>query len=161
MARSRNLGYGEGSVYQEAGGRWRGELRLGTKRRRVSGWTRAEVIQKLDELRAQSEAGLPIGNEIRLGEWLDWYIETIVAEKDHNTRYSYQWAVKQLGPLRGRRLRDLDVLDVEGLLKDLSSRATPAPKKSRGGRSKPLAKSSLNRIKMVLGPRCTKPNAAT
>ena len=85
MARSRKLGYGEGSIYQQCDGRWRGELRLGTKRRRVSAWTRSEVVRKLDELRAQSEAGLPLGSDMRLGEWLDWYQEMIDAEKNPST----------------------------------------------------------------------------
>jgi hypothetical protein len=46
MARSRKLGYGEGSIYQQRDGRWRGELRLGTRRRRVSGPTRSDVVRK-------------------------------------------------------------------------------------------------------------------
>lgn len=59
MARSRKLGYGEGSIYQQSDGRWRGELRLGPKRRRVSAWTRSEVIAKLDELRGEELGGTP------------------------------------------------------------------------------------------------------
>ena len=82
MARSRKLGYGEGSIYQQCDGRWRGELRLGPKRRRVSAWTRSEVIAKLDELRAKSSAGLPLGTDMRLGEWLDWYQEMIDGRKE-------------------------------------------------------------------------------
>jgi hypothetical protein len=57
MSRSRNLGYGEGSIYQEGDtGRWRGEFRIGVKRRRVSAWTRREVVEKLDELRSLNAA---------------------------------------------------------------------------------------------------------
>ena len=63
MARSRKLGYGEGTVYKEADGRWRGELRIGNQRRRVSGWTRTEVVEKLDEVRAKAADGLPIGDD--------------------------------------------------------------------------------------------------
>jgi integrase len=150
MARSRNLGYGEGSVYQEAGGRWRGELRVIGKRRRVSGWTRKEVVEKLDELRARANAGLPLGDDIRLGEWLNWFETMVVTAKDVNTRYSYTWAIKYLEPLRGKRLRDLEVDDVEILLSDLAVR-TSTKKGGKGGQRKPLTKSSLNRIKMVLG----------
>ncbi len=152
MARSRKLGYGEGSIYQQGDGRWRGELRLGTKRRRVSAWTRSEVVAKLDELPRESSAGLPLGTDMRLGEWLDWYQEMIEAEKHPSTCANCAWAVKQLTPLRGRRLRELEVLEFEALLKDLANRAPgAAAKKGRGGREKPLSKSSLNRIKMVLG----------
>ena len=152
MARSRKLGYGEGSIYQQCDGRWRGELRLGPKRRRVSAWTRSEVIAKLDELRAKSSAGLPLGTDMRLGEWLDWYQEMIDAEKNPSTCANCAWVIKQLTPLRGRRLRELDVLEFESLLKDLANPARgKAATKGRGGRKRPLSKSSLNRIKMVLG----------
>src|ERR1700722_20514093 len=152
MARSRKLGYGEGSIYQQPDGRWRGELRLGTSRRRVSGPTRSDVVRKLDALRAESEAGLPLGSDMRLGEWLDWYQELIDAEKNPSTCANCAWGIKQLTPLRGRRLRDLDVLEFEALLKDLANpeRGSAATKR-RGGREKPLPKASLNRIKMVLG----------
>lgn len=152
MARSRKLGYGEGSIYQQRDGRWRGELRLGAKRRRVSGPTRGDVVRKLDALRAQGEAGLPLGNDMRLGEWLDWYQELIDAEKNPSTCANCAWAIKQLKPLRGRRLRELDVLEFEALLKDLANpERGVAATKGRGGREKPLSKSSLNRIKMILG----------
>ena len=152
MARSRKLGYGEGSIYQQGDGRWRGELRLGTKRRRVSAWTRSEVVRKLDELRAQSEAGLPLGTDLRLGEWLDWYQEMIEGEKNPSTCANCAWVIKQLTPLRGRRLRELDVLEFEALLKDLANPGRGAvATKGRGGRENPLSKSSLNRVKMILG----------
>jgi hypothetical protein len=110
------------------------------------------VVRKLDELRAQSEAGLPLGSDMRLGEWLDWYQEMIDAEKNPSTCANCAWGIKQLTPLRGRRLRELDVLEFEALLKDLANPARGwAATKGRGGRQKPLSKSSLNRIKMVLG----------
>ena len=138
MARSRKLGYGEGSIYQQCDGRWRGELRLGTKRRRVSGPTRSDVVRKLDELRAQSEAGLPLGSGMRLGEWMDWYQEMIEAEKNPSTCSNCAWVIKQLTPLRGRRLRELDVLEFEALLKDLAnpSAGRRLRKDAAGGRSR-------------------------
>ena len=138
MARSRRLGYGEGSIYQQCDGRWRGELRLGTKRRRLSAWTRSDVVAKLDELRAQSSAGLPLGSDMRLGEWLDWYGEMIEAEKNPSTCANCAWVIKQLTPLRGRRLRELDVLEFEILLKDLANpdAAWRPPRVAAGGRSR-------------------------
>lgn len=152
MARPRKVGYGEGSLYQETDGRWRGELRFGPKRRRVSGETRTEALKKLDELRAQHDAGLPIGGDTRLGAWLDWYLDNVVVEKSPNTLANYTWAVQHLQPLAGQRLRDLEVGDVESLLKNLATGEPQAsPKKGRGGRRKPLGKSSLIRIRTVLG----------
>ena len=107
----------------------------------------------------QSEAGLPLGTDMRLGEWLDWYQEMIDAEKNPSTCANCAWAIKQLTPLRGRRLRELDVLEFEALLKDLANpERGVAATKGRGGREKPLSKSSLNRIKMVLGAASTKPS---
>ncbi len=110
------------------------------------------MVAKLDELRAKSEAGLPLGTDMRLGEWLDWYLEMVETEKNPSTCANCAWAVKQLAPLRGRRLRELDVLEFEALLKDLANPGrSVAATKGRGGREKPLSKSSLNRIKMILG----------
>ena len=51
---------------------------------------------KLDELHAQSEAGLPLGTDMRLGEWLDWYQEMIEAEKNPSTCANCAWVIKQL-----------------------------------------------------------------
>jgi integrase len=78
-------------------------------------------------------------------------MQTIADAKDRNTAYNYQWAFGKLNPLRGRRLRELDVVEVEYLLADLSTTVPPPRSRGRGGRSKPLSKSSLNRIKMALG----------
>ena len=152
MARSRSLGYGEGTVYQEAGGRWRGELRIGTQRRRVSGRTRSEAVTKLDRLRSTVADGLPMGDDTRLGPWLDWYLNAVVVHKHPNTLSSYRWAVAQSDPLHGKRLRDLSVDDVERLLADLSVRTAPKQAKARrGGQKGALGTSSLKRVRMVLG----------
>ena len=152
MARSRTLGYGEGSIYQQGDGRWRGELRLGTKRRRVSAWTRRRGSPQTRRARAQSEAGLPLGTNMRLGEWLDWYQAMIDGEKKPQHLCELRLGHQTAHALRGRRLRELDVLEFEALLKDLANpERGVAATKGRGGREKPLSKSSLNRIKMVLG----------
>jgi len=152
VARTRKLGYGEGTTYQEADGRWRGELRIGEVRRRVSGWTRGEVVEKLDALRAKASAGLPLGDDTRLGPWLDWYVNTVVADKHPNTQSSYRWAIEQAEPLHGKRLRDLTVADIEALLGVLASRRVPKTAQPRlGGRKGPLGKSSLIRVRMTLG----------
>jgi integrase len=159
MPRSRNLGRGEGSVYQEKGtGKWRGEIRQGTTRRRVTGDTRADVVGKLDTIRSGLAAGLPVGDNTRVGPWLTWYLDEVISDSHPNTQASYRWAVDLLEPLYGFRLRDLKVEDVEGLLKTLATRKPrkPAPgkrrdKPGRGGHSGPLGRSSLTRVRMVLG----------
>ena len=158
MARSRTLGYGEGSVYRDADGRWRGELRRGSRRTRVSGVTRREVTEKLDEIRAKMNAGIPLGSNMRVGELLAWYLHTVVAEKDVSTIANYEWAIRRLEYLHGRPLRDLDVDEVERLLAELSSNARPiTPREgqervgNRGGKPRALSKASLSRIKTALG----------
>jgi integrase len=134
MARVRKLGYGEGSVYPLPAGGFMGELRIQGRRRRVTGATKSEVIAKLDELRSATADGLPLGDNTRLGPWLEWWLNTVVAEKDPNTLANYQWAVGHLAPLHSRPLRELTPQEVE----DLFAR-------------KHLGRNSLMRIRSCLG----------
>lgn len=161
MARPRRLGYGEGSVYQEkSSGRWRGALTIDGKTRRVSGLTRTEALAKLDELRKAVDDGVPIGEDWRLGQWLDWYSKTVVAKKHPNTAANYAWSFEHLKPIHGKRLRELTPRDVERLLLRLAKQTpeTPATKR-RGGREKALGTSSLRRIKANLGAAIQKAEA--
>jgi hypothetical protein len=95
-------------------------LRIGVKRRRVSAWTRREVVEKLDALRALTESGQPLGKDIRVGEWFDWYIDVVVAHQSANTAASYKWAFRQCAPLRGHRLSELEIGHVEDLFAELA-----------------------------------------
>ena len=126
MGTARSLGYGEGSVYKETVRRtsggviryvvvWRAEIIIDGKRRRVTRNTRTAALRELDKLRAAANAGLPVGDNTRLGEFLDWYVGKIVAQKHPNTQSNYIWAYKHLEPLRGKRLRELTPNDVEAL----------------------------------------------
>jgi len=144
----------------QTGTRWRGEIVISGKRRRVDGSTRSEALEKLDELRHRSHAGRPTGNDVRLGAFLKWYTEKVVAQKHPNTQSNYIWAFKQLEPLHGKRLRDLTPNDVEDLLEHLAARTSRAgAKKRRGGRQKPLGHVSLLRIRSCLGAALTKAQA--
>jgi hypothetical protein len=136
MGTARRLGYGEGSVYREtvsrtSGGKvrrvvvYRGEIVIDGKRRRVTRSTRAAALTELDKLRAAANAGLPTGDGTRLGQFLDWYVEKVIAKKHPNTQSSYIWAFRQLEPLRGKRLRELTPNDVEVLLEQLSPTESP------------------------------------
>ncbi len=168
MGTARTLGYGEGSVYKETVRRtsdgvvrnvgvWRGEITINGKRRRITRSTRKAALGELDKLRATANAGLPTGDDTRLGSFLDWYVEKVVAKRHPNTQSSYVWAFKQLEPLRGKRLRDLAPEDVETLLEQLANRKSPTEtQKRRGGRQKPLSRSSLSRIRSCLGAALTK-----
>lgn len=134
MARVRKLAYGEGTMYQLPSGSWMGELRIRGRRRRVSGANRSEVVAKLDEIRTALAGGQPIGDDTKLGPWLEWWLKAVVATKDENTLANYRWAVGHLAPLFGRPLRDLGPEEVEDLLA-----------------RKRLGRRSLGLIRMVLG----------
>ncbi len=149
MARSRNLGYSEGSVYQQPDGRWRGEYRRGSVRRRVSGWTRAEAVQKLDEVRANASAGLAVGDDTRLGSFIDWWLEEVGSAKSPRTADHDRWALGQLDKIRGKSMRDLKVEDVEAELKRLASRKVSRNPK-RGGSRGPLGHSALGKVRRAL-----------
>jgi integrase len=99
--------------------------------------SKAGARAQLDKMRRQVGDGLPVGDDTRLGAWLDWYSETVVAKLDVNTQDNYAWAFAKLDPLAGQRLRALDVAHVERILKNLQ----------RAG----LGESSLTRIKTCLG----------
>ncbi len=171
MGTARKLGYGEGSVYKETVWRtkggvvqkvlvWRGEITVDGKRRRVTRKTRTAALKELDRLRAAVNAGLPVGDDTRLGQFLDWYVERVVAQKHPNTQSNYVWAFKQLEPLGGKRLRELTPNDVENLLEQLATRTPPKEaKKRRGGSQKPLSRSSLSRIRSCLSAALSKAQA--
>jgi integrase len=161
MARTRKLGYGEGSVYfEKETGRYRGEIRIDGRPKRVSGQTAREALANLDELRKAAADGVPPGDEWRLGAWLEWYSKTVAAKKDPNTAANYSWAFAKLKPLHGKRLRELTPHDVERLLVRLATE-TPitSSKKCRGGDQKALGLSSLRRIKATLGTALQKAEA--
>ncbi len=171
MGTARRLGYGEGSVYRETVRRtskgtvqletvYRAEIVIDGRRRRVTRRTRREALAELDKLRATANAGLPTGDDTRLGQFLGWYVEKIVAKKHPNTKSNYIWAFNQLEPLWGKRLRDLTPNDVEALLEHLADRKPPTEaQKRRGGHQKPLGRSSLSRIRTCLGAALMKAQA--
>jgi integrase len=155
MARPRKLGYGEGSVYFDTSkGVWRGAIPIDGARRRVSGATRAEAIAALDELRSAMAQSIPTGDDARLSTWIGWWLDTVGAAQEEAsaaTEYNYRWALAQVAPLGGKRLRDLTTGDVEGLLSQLATRKPAKAKEGRAGRRGPLGRSSLTRVRFALG----------
>jgi integrase len=180
MPRPRKLSYTEGSVYMEKADprrtkatksdrrsqsgapRWRGELWVNGRRRRVSGLSRAEVVGKLDDLRSNADKELEQGpsgqTDMTLGQWVERYSELVVAAKeDPNTQSFYDWAFRQTEPLWSISLRALTQEDVEDLLGSLAARE-PAPMesigkhrgKARGTVDGHLGPTSLRRVRMAL-----------
>jgi integrase len=139
-------GNNEGSVYfDKSVGLWRGSVKLPDGRRpRVSGSTREEAATKLVALQGGVLQGLPAPSAEFVGPFLDWWIANLEAkaasgDKSSNTVDNARWAAEHwIKPaLGGRRLRDLEPEDVEGLLARMATEG-----KSR---------SSINRVRSYFG----------
>ena len=155
MARTRKLGYGEGSVYLDKSvNLWRGAITVDGVRRRVSGATRAEAVSNLDKVRGDVAEGTPVGDDTRLATWIAWWLDNVGAARpdpSERTEDNYKWALAQAAPLGGTRLRDLTTADVEGLLRQLATRKPGRRTSRRGTGHRPLGRSSLSRVRMALG----------
>jgi integrase len=109
-------GNGEGSIYQDAEGRWRSVVDLGYrngKRRRkyLSGQTRAQVAGKLRQVLDEQDAGVQIttdGPAPTLESWLNHWLETIAAPRLRpSTLTTYRGYVRNhLVPELGRHRLD-------------------------------------------------------
>lgn len=124
MSRGRRRGHGEDSVYQD-GDRWRGAISLGYGpdgrriRKKVSGRTKAEVLEKLRELRKQLDAGMPAPDgKLTVGAFLDrWLRHNLPGHVADSTLDDYADMVRlHLAPALGRKvLSKLTVADVDAL----------------------------------------------
>ncbi len=81
MAKKRRRGASEGTIYQRKDGRWAAQVTVGydaegrQKRATVYGKTRAEVVEKLDQLRLARRTGTLVENhKITLSEWLERWL---------------------------------------------------------------------------------------
>jgi integrase len=82
-------GNGEGSIYQDADGRWRSVVDLGYRegrrsRKYLSGATRNEVATKLRRILDEHEAGLEIntnGHAPTIETWLNHWLDNIAVQK--------------------------------------------------------------------------------
>ena len=118
-------GRGEDSVYRE-GARWRGVASLGygpdgrRVRKKVSGHTKADVLRKLRDLRAELDSGTPVPDDrLTVAAFLDrWVARSLPGKVSEKTLDGYADTVRlHLAPSLGRKLlRKLTVGDVDGLL---------------------------------------------
>ncbi len=109
-------GNGEGSIYQDADGRWRSVVDLGyrdgrRRRKYLSGRTRAEVAGKLRRVLDEHEAGTEIttdGHSPTLESWLEHWLTTIAAPRLRpSTLATYQGYVRnRIVPELGKRRLD-------------------------------------------------------
>lgn len=144
---ARKRANGEGTIFwNEDRGRFEGMLDLGKtadgkrQRRKVTGATRAEVADRLDELKAEKKAGMATaGKDMSVAELLDrWITEVLPTKVDEGTVASYSWAAENhLKPgLGSRPVRRLTPEDVENFLR---------------AKAKKLSRASLVRLRAVLG----------
>lgn len=118
-------GRGEDSVYCD-GDRWRGAVSLGygvdgrRVRKKVSAATKAEVLRRMRELRAELDAGLPVPDDrLTVSTFLNrWIATSLPGQVSDKTLDSYADTVRlHLLPSLGRKiLRKLSVGDVDQLL---------------------------------------------
>ncbi len=109
-------GNGEGSIYQDADGRWRSVVDLGyrdgrRRRKYLSGRTRADVAGKLRRVLDEHEAGAEIttdGHSPTLESWLDHWLTTIAAPRLRpSTLATYRGYVRnRIAPELGKRRLD-------------------------------------------------------
>lgn len=127
MARRR--GSGEGSIFK-SGNRWTGVLELppgpdGQRRRRkCTGRTRADVVDRIRKIRAEIEAGIQSSATLTVTQLLDDYLDRGMpgTTKSGWTINGQKWSVSKLKPAIGSRtLSKLSVDDVDGLLRSMAA----------------------------------------
>lgn len=122
---SKRRASGEDSIYKD-GDRWRGAVSLGydasghRARKKVSGRTRAEVVEKLRRLRQQVDRGVITDDRLTVQDFLDrWLTVNLPGSVAEATEDSYADTVRlHLIPALGRKqLAKLTVADLDKLWK--------------------------------------------
>jgi integrase len=120
----RHRANGEGSIQRGSDGRWVGSAYVYTtagvrKRRAVYGASFDDVRHKLDRLKGNSANGVLVPDRAdTLGEYLDYWLQEVVAHKRATTARGYESAVRlHIKPVLGaKRLDKLTGADVRRLV---------------------------------------------
>jgi integrase len=149
-------GNNEGSVYFDASkDRWRAAVTIDGRRRRASALTEAGAKKKLRELLAEADAKGSLGDgNATVGQLLAQWRRTALPARDLSPRTVdvYDWATRVLdNELGTRRLRALAPEDVERVLTQLATEGTLRAPEYRTRTGEPLGRSSLIKIRSVLG----------
>lgn len=155
MARRRR-GRGEGSVYQEADGRWTGVVSFGytasgkRRRKKVHGATKQEVLDKLKKLPGQQTGEVC---KLTVEEYLTRWLENTAREKVGPTTYPrYRQVIEnQIAPyIGGILLVKLSALDVEDFYAELKRKGVPPGSRRQGALV--LTNALRHAVKMKLIP---------
>ncbi|MFF4775357.1 tyrosine-type recombinase/integrase [Microtetraspora fusca] len=120
---SRKRGQNEDSIYKD-GDRWRGAVSLGygpdgkRRRKKVSGKTRAEVVEKIRKIKELMAKGLPVPDDkLSVGDFLDRWLANLPGHVADSTLDDYEDTVRlHLKPGLGRhKLTGLTVAQVDAL----------------------------------------------
>jgi integrase len=111
---------GEGSIYRRPDGKWCASYTVGyddngkRKRRYLYGRTKADVLEKLDELRSDARAGLAVEpNSLTVSEYAEHWVEDVASRRVRTTTLvNYKRLVKlhvtpHIGGIRLTRLSPL------------------------------------------------------
>ena len=134
---------GEGSLFQQADGRWVGRVDLGPdirtgqrRQRRVTGSSKAKAAQRLRALQAEVAAGLEATAAPTVGDLTERWLERVAVRKSEATREMYQrLSDKHLSALAPIRAEQLTVRHVEDWLDARDH----------------LARSTLKKLRSMLG----------
>jgi integrase len=134
---------GEGSIFQQADGRWIGRLDLGPdprtgkrRRRKVTGTSKARVSKRLRELRAEVDAGIDAIDQPTIGDLTERWLVRVATRKSLATLDMYQRLARtHLTPLAAVKADQLTVRHVEDWLDARSH----------------LSRSTLTKLRSLLG----------
>ncbi len=122
----RHRGHNEGSVYQTKDGSWRGAVSLGygpdgkTRRKYVSGRTRAEVNRKVTRLLSSDQQGIPIVTDVpTVARFLTSWLEDVIKPDGRARTYeTYEGVCRRyLIPSLGRhRIDKLTAQHIQAML---------------------------------------------
>lgn len=118
-------GNGEGSIGQDARGRWVARVTLaGGRRKALYGATRADVAKKLAKTLRERDQGLPVADDrLTVASYLEHWLQHGCRNVQPSTRTHYESNVRvHIAPRLGRlRLADLSPRHVEQLIAELSA----------------------------------------
>ena len=142
---------GQGSVYQRPAGLWAAQILVDGQRRSVSARTQQECVAKLDALKAQAKAGLPVMDQrgtvsAYLGRWLT----SVASRVKPRTMRHYAYMVELISGEIGRlKLARVSPGDVEGMLSRLQEQGLSAQTASHARAALRTALRDAERLGMV------------